>query len=79
MNSADPQPHQPECAIQHARRAVLLNPDSRQLQLNLADVLANCGHEQKASGMFEALARRVQLDSREDRLHLERAASLIKR
>ena len=79
MNSADPQQYQPECAIQHARRAVQLNPDSWQLQLNLAEVLANCGHEQEAADMFESFARRVRAESREHKFYLERAAYLRKR
>ncbi len=72
----DQQQYQPECAIQHARRAVRLNPGSWQLQLNLAEVLANCGQEQEAADMFESFARRVGVDSREHKFYLERAAYL---
>ncbi|MCH8853579.1 MAG: hypothetical protein IID41_13145 [Planctomycetes bacterium] len=76
MNPADPQHYQPEQAIEHARRAVELNPNSWQLQLNLAEVLAHCRHEQEAADLFEAFARRARENSPERKLYLERASYL---
>lgn len=76
MNPADRQHHDPEKAIEHARRAVALKPGALQLQLNLAEVLAHCGRQTEAAELFEKLSNRSTTGSEQQRFYRERAAYL---
>jgi tetratricopeptide (TPR) repeat protein len=76
MNSADRQHYEPAQAIEHARRAVALNPDSIQVRINLAEVLARCGQIEEAAEMFESFADQAPAGSEQRKLYRKQADSL---
>ena len=76
MNSADRQHYEPAQAIEHARRAVTLNPDSIQVRINLAEVLAHCGQIEEAAEMFETLADQAPAGSEQEKQYRKQADSL---
>jgi tetratricopeptide (TPR) repeat protein len=76
MNSADRQHYEPAQAIEHARRAVALNPDSIQVRINLAEVLAHCGQIEEAAEMFESFADQAPAGSEQEELYRKQADSL---
>ncbi|MCZ6652168.1 MAG: tetratricopeptide repeat protein [Planctomycetota bacterium] len=76
MNSADRRHYEPAQAIEHARRAVTLNPDSIQVRINLAEVLAHCGQIEEAAEMFETFADQAPPGSEQEKQYRKQAASL---
>ncbi len=76
MNSADRQHYEPAQAIEHARRAVTLNPDAIQVRINLAEVLAHCGQIEEAAEMFELFADEAPARSEQEKLYRKQADSL---
>ncbi|MCH8963688.1 MAG: tetratricopeptide repeat protein [Planctomycetes bacterium] len=76
MNSADRQHYEPAQAIEHARRAVALNPDAIQVRINLAEVLARCGQTEEAANMFDLFADQAPAGSEQEKLYRKQADSL---
>ncbi len=76
MNSADRQHYEPLQAIEHARRAVVLNSDAMQVRINLAEVLAHCGQIEEAADMFESFADQAPPGSEQEKLYRKQADSL---
>jgi len=76
MNPADRQNYEPAQAIEHARRAVALNPDAIQVRINLAEVLARCGQIDEAAEMFELFANQAPAGSEQEKLYRKQADSL---
>lgn len=76
MDRTDKSLFDPSSAVRHARLAARLNPTHWNVQVNLAEVLANCGHEKEAADLFDALAQQSAPDSTERRMYAGRAAAL---
>jgi len=76
MNPADHRHYEPAQAIEHARRAVALNPDAMQMRINLAEVLARCGQIEEAADLFETFADQAPAGSEQEKLYRKRADSL---
>ncbi len=68
--------YDPKEALEHARRAVELNPTHWQVQVNAAEVTAHCGDPLEAARLFEQLADQCPEGSTERRLYRDRARYL---
>ena len=62
-----------------SRRAVVLNLDSIQMRINLAEVLARCGQIDEAADMFESFADQAPAGSEQDKLYRKQVDSLRSR
>lgn len=80
MDKARGKLYQPERAIEHAERALQLAPAELRMQLtvNLAEVCANCGHRERAIGLFERVIRQLAPNDPQRRRLSERVEFLRK-